>query len=219
MSEFERSTINRVRRVPDRGKYDKETIYSIVDDALVCHVAFVQDGRPFVIPTLHARRDDEILLHGATTSRLIRHVAAGNELCLAITHVDGIVLARSVFHHSINYRAAVLFGRGYLVEGDKKSMAALQQFTERLLPGRWSDARQPNQKELKATSVVAIPIESASAKIRTGPPVDDEEDYMLPVWAGILPLVQSFGIPEADGRLADDIIVPEYLARYVASRS
>ena len=219
MSEFERSTINRVRRVPDRGKYDKETIYSIVDDALVCHVAFVQDGRPFVIPTLHARRDDEILLHGATTSRLIRHVAAGNELCLAITHVDGIVLARSVFHHSINYRAAVLFGCGYLVEGDKKNMAALQQFTERLLPGRWSDARQPNQKELKATSVVAIPIESASAKIRTGPPVDDEEDYMLPVWAGILPLVQSFGIPEADGRLADDIIVPEYLARYVASRS
>ncbi len=219
MSDFERSEINRIRRVPERGKYDKKTIYRIVDDALICHVAFVQDGRPFVIPTLHARRDDEILLHGANTSRLIRHVAAGNELCLAMTHVDGIVLARSVFHHSINYRSAVLFGRGYLVKGDGKNVAALQQFTERLLPGRWMDARQPNKSELKATSVVAIPIESASAKIRSGPPVDDEEDYVLPVWAGILPVIQSYGVPMADDRLADETTFPEYLAQYIADHN
>ena len=135
MSEYKKTEVNRVRRVPERGQYDKETIYGIVDDALICHVGFVQEGRPFVIPTLHARQGDEILLHGATTSRLIRHVQAGHEVCLTMTHVDGIVLARSVFHHSINYRSAVLFGRGHLLEGDEATMAALEYFTERLMPG------------------------------------------------------------------------------------
>lgn len=215
MSDFAMSKINRVRRVPERGRYDRETIYGIVDDALICHVAFVQDGRPFAIPTLHARRGDEILLHGATSSRLIRHVQDGHELCLAITLVDGLVLARSVFHHSINYRSAILFGKGYLVEGDAATMEALEQFTERLVPGRWADTRLPSGKELQATAVVAIPIETASAKIRSGPPGDDEEDYALPYWAGVLPVAQTFGQPEPDERLADGISVPDYIHDYM----
>ena len=219
MSEFAITPINRLRRIPERGIYDKETIYQIIDDALICHVGLVQDGRPFVIPTLHARRDDEILLHGATTSRLIRHAQAGNQLCLTFTHVDGIVLARSVFHHSINYRSVVLFGQGQLVQGDQANMDALEQFTERLLPGRWDDARSPNAKELKATSIVAISIESASAKVRSGEPGDDEEDYALPHWAGVLPVRQEVGSPEPDGRLADDTPLPDYIADYILSRN
>ncbi|UCC53698.1 MAG: pyridoxamine 5'-phosphate oxidase family protein, partial [Anaerolineaceae bacterium] len=211
--------INRLRRIPERGIYDQETIYQIIDDALICHVGLVQDGRPFVIPTLHARRDDEILLHGATTSRLIRHAQAGNQLCLTFTHVDGIVLARSVFHHSINYRSVVLFGQGQLVQGDQANMDALEQFTERLLPGRWDDARSPNAKELKATSVVAISIESASAKVRSGAPGDDEEDYALPHWAGVLPVRQEVGSPEPDGRLADGTPLPDYIVDYILSRN
>ena len=218
MTEYKPTEISRVRRVPKRGFYDKETIYGIVDDALICHVGFVEEGRPFVIPTMHARRDDEILLHGATTSRLIRHVQAGNEVCLTMTHLDGIVLARSVFHHSLNYRSAVLFGRGYLVEGDEAMMAALELFTERLMPGRWADARSPNRKELKATAVVAVPIEMASAKVRSGPPGDDEEDYALPVWAGVLPIVQEVGTPEADGRLPEEIAVPDYVLKFRSDR-
>ena len=218
MTEYKPTEVSRVRRVPERGQYDKETIYGIVDDALICHVGFVQEGRPFVIPTLHARQGDEILLHGATTSRLIRHVQAGHEVCLTMTHVDGIVLARSVFHHSLNYRSAVLFGRGYLLEGDEATMAALEYFTERLMPGRWVDARSPNRKELKATAVVAVPIEMASAKVRSGPPGDDEEDYTLPVWAGVLPIVQKVGLPEADGRLAEEIAVPDYVVKYMTER-
>lgn len=219
MTKFEKSDENRVRRVPDRGRYDKETIYGIVDDALICHVAFEQNGRPFVIPTLHARKGDEILLHGATTSRLISHIQEGHQICLAMTHVDGIVLARSAFHHSINYRSAVLFGCGYLVEGDEATMTALKQFTERLLPGRWDDTRMPNAKELKATAVVAIPIDTASAKIRSGPPGDDEEDYALPYWAGVLPIVQAYGAPEADSRLTGGTTLPGYVSRYIKNRS
>ena len=218
MSEYKKTEINRVRRVPKRGLYDKKTIYGIVDDALICHAGFVQDGRPFVIPTMHARRGDEILLHGATTSRLIRHVQAGNEICVTMTHLDGIVLARSVFSHSLNYRSAVLFGRGYLVEGDEATLEALELFTERLMPGRWADARSPNREELKATAVVAIPIEMASAKVRSGPPADDEEDYALPVWAGVLPIEQVVGPPEADGRLAEDINVPDYVVKFRSGR-
>jgi nitroimidazol reductase NimA-like FMN-containing flavoprotein (pyridoxamine 5'-phosphate oxidase superfamily) len=219
MQQYSKTDVNRVRRVPERGQYDQETIYGIVDDALICHAGFVQEGRPYVIPTLHARRGNEILLHGATTSRLIRHVQAGHEVCLTMTHVDGIVLARSVFHHSINYRSAVLFGKGYLVAGDDATMAALEQFTERLMPGRWADARSPNRKELKATAVVAVPIELASAKVRSGGPGEEEADYALPVWAGVLPITQKVGSPEADSKLPDDITVPDYVVKYISDRS
>lgn len=218
MTSFEKSDRNRVRRVPERGKYDKNSIYEIVDAALMCHVGFVVDGRPFVIPTLHARRGDDILLHGAVTSRLIRHVQAGNEVCITVTHVDGIVLARSVFHHSINYRSAVLFGSGRLLQGDEATLEALEVFTNRLMPGRWADARLPNAKELKATSVVAVSIDSASAKIRSGPPGEEEEDYVLPYWAGVLPLRMVAGEPLEDERLLEGVTLPGYVAEYVRER-
>lgn len=214
MTEFTQTDKNRVRRVPNRGAYDKATIYPIVDAALICHVGLVQDDEPVVIPTLHARRGDEILLHGATTSRLIQYAAAGHPLCLTMTLVDGLVLARSVFHHSINYRSAVLFGRGQLVPDDQK-LEYLAHFTEKLLPGRWDDVRAPNAVEAKATAVVAVSIESASAKVRTGPPKDDEEDYALPVWAGVLPIQQAFGDLVADPQLAEGIAVPGYLREYI----
>lgn len=214
MTEFSQTDKNRVRRVPNRGAYDKATIYPIVDAALICHVGLVQDGEPVVIPTLHARRGDEILLHGATTSRLIQVAAAGQPLCLTMTLVDGLVLARSVFHHSVNYRSAVIFGRGRLVP-DAEKLDYLAHFTEKLLPGRWDDVRAPNTAEFKATAVVTVTIESASAKVRTGPPKDDEEDYALPVWAGVLPIHQTFGELVADPQLQEGIAVPEYLQAYL----
>lgn len=218
VSSFDKTPVNQVKRVPDRGKYDRESVYSIVDEALVCHVAFVQDGRPFIIPTLHALDGDAILLHGATTSRLIQHVAAGNEVAISVTLVDGLVLARSVFHHSTNYRSAVIFGRGELVP-DEEKMAALRLFTERLLPGRWDDARQPNEKELKATAVARVPISLASAKVRTGPPGDDDEDLALPVWAGVLPIRTEFLPPEPAPNLPANTPLPAYLSGYIAERN
>ncbi len=211
MTEFTRSKRNQVRRQPARGAYDKATIYPIVDEALICHVGLVEAGQPVVIPTLHARRDDEILLHGATTSRLMQYAASGAPLCITVTHVDGLVLARSVFHHSANYRSAVLFGRGTLVAEEAEKMAALAAFTEKLIPGRWDDARLPNAVELKATTVVAVTIDEASAKIRTGPPKDDAEDYALDVWAGVVPLTVQRSTPEADPQLRADIPLPVYL--------
>ena len=218
MSSSEKTARNRVVRVPDRGHYDRETVYAVIDEALVCHVAFVQDGLPFVIPTLHARDGDRLLLHGATTSRLIQHVAAGQEVSVAMTLVDGLVLARSVFHHSVNYRSAVLFGRGELVE-DGGKMAALERFTEKLVPGRWADARRPNPVELKATAVVAIPIDLASAKIRTGGPKDDPEDYALPVWAGVVPMETHYLLPETDPAMTNEAPVPDYVTELLAARN
>lgn len=209
---FERTDRNRVRRLPKRGHYDRETIYPIVDEARICHVGFAQDDQPFVIPTIHARRGDELLLHGATTSRMLRHIEGGHPLCVTVTLLDGVVLARSVFHHSMNYRAAVLFGRGRLLE-DHEKMDALEVISEAILPGRWADARQPNEKELRATSVVSMQIESASAKIRRGPPGDEEEDYALPHWAGVLPLHLAAGPPIPDPLLPDEIPLPDYIRR------
>lgn len=214
MTEFPQTAQNRVRRMPTRGAYDTATIYPIVDEALICHVGLIEAEQPVVIPTLHARDGDQILLHGATTSRLLRYAATGAPLCITVTHVDGLVLARSIFHHSINYRSAVLFGRGVLVEGEAAKLTALARFTEKLIPGRWDDARVPNAVELKATAVVAVTIESASAKIRTGPPKDDEEDYALPVWAGVLPLHQSVGEPLPDPAAHTEIRVPDYIVNY-----
>ncbi len=215
MTVFPPTNQNRVRRQPTRGHYDVETIHAIVDAAFVCHVGFVQDGHPYVIPTLHARRGDEILLHGASSSRLMRHAAAGFPLAITVTHVDGIVLARSVFNHSINYRSAVLFGKGRLIDEPAAKLAALRAFTDRLLPGRWDDVRRPTETEMKATAVVAITIEKASAKIRTGPPGDDEDDYGRATWAGVLPLSVHYGPLQADPRLADDIEIPHYLHNFV----
>jgi hypothetical protein len=200
--------------MPKRGHYDRATVYRIIDEALVCHVAFVVDGVPTVIPTLHARRGDELLLHGARTSRMLQHVAAANPVSVAITLLDGIVLARSVFHHSMNYRSVVLHGTGRLVESPDEKVAALEAFVEHIARGRWTDARKPSRKELKATSVIALPIEVAAAKVRTGPPLDDDEDYALPIWAGVLPLSLHAGPAIPDPRLDSDIAAPSYVRKY-----
>lgn len=218
MESFEKMNKNRVKRHPERGAYDKATVYQIIDEALICHVAFVQDDEPVVIPTLHARHDDSILLHGATSSRLMRHLASGQRVSVAFSLVDGLVLARSVFNHSINYRSVVLFGQGQKIESDAQKMVALERFTERIMPGRWADARMPTATELKATAVSKVPIELASAKIRQGPPVDDEADLNLPVWAGILPIRQRAGEPAPDPQQLSGIPLPDYIRRYVETR-
>jgi nitroimidazol reductase NimA-like FMN-containing flavoprotein (pyridoxamine 5'-phosphate oxidase superfamily) len=211
---FAKTNRNKVKRLPERGHYDAATIYPIVDAALICHVGFAIDNQPYVIPTLHARQGDSILLHGAKGNRLLRHIQSGGPVCITVTVMDGIVLARSVFHHSINYRSAVLFGTGAIVEGDEERMQALEAFTERLIPGRWRDARPPSPIELKQTTIVAVPIESASAKIRTGPPKDEDEDMDLPVWAGVLPLQYVAGAPIADAQLDPGVELPDYIRDY-----
>jgi len=208
MSNSHRSKIN---RIPARGNYDKETINQIIDAALYCHVSFVHSNQPYIIPTIHARMGDRIVLHGAKGSRMLKHIAEGNEVCVAITLMDGLVLARSVFHHSMNYRSVVIFGKGKVLESKVKKLEALKTITEHIIPGRWEDARKPNEKELNATIVISIDINEASAKIRTGPPIDDEEDYNLPVWAGVLPLSLAIAPPQNDPKLNPGIPIPNYL--------
>jgi hypothetical protein len=212
---YPKTGLNKVRRLPDRGAYDRETIYAIVDASLVCHVGFVADGQPFVIPTLHARLGDELYLHGAKASRLLKHVASGQPVSVCVTLLDGIVLARSLFESSLNYRSAVLFGRGRLVEDEAEKLRGLAALSDQVMPGRWEDARQPNAEELRATTVVAIHVESASAKVRSGPGKDKDEDYALPVWAGVLPMEMAFLEPVPDPSLAAGIEVPGYLRGYL----
>lgn len=214
MPSFLKTPRSRIKRLPKRGFYDRELIYSIIDEALICHVGFVVGRQPYVIPTIHARRGDTLLLHGAKTSRLITHAAAGHPLSVAITLLDGLVVARGVFHNSMNYRSVVLFGKGKLIEDPTEQWEALRDLTERVYPGRWDDSRLPNRKELKATAVVAIEIEEASAKMRSGPPVDDAEDYALPFWAGVLPVKQAILPPEDDPRLRAGIKPPDYIVHY-----
>ncbi len=214
MPDFPQTQKTRIHRLPKRGHYDRETIYQIIDEALICHVGFVENGQPFVIPTNFARVEDTIILHGAPASRMLKHIAAGNPVCIETTIVDGLVLARSVFHHSVNYRSVVLFGTGRLLEDDQEKMAALKAVVEHLIPGRWSEARLPNPKELDATLVVSIKIDEASAKLRTGLPGDDEEDYALPLWAGVLPLQILPQAPIRDERLPAETPVPAYVASY-----
>lgn len=218
MSSFEKTDLNRVKRIPKRGHYDKATIYPIVDEALICHVGLIHEGKPVVIPTIHARSEDAILIHGASTSRLMTHTGGGNDICITITHLDGLVLARSSFNHSMNYRSVVLYGKGEIVEDIEEKNKALALFTNKLVPHRWEDARKPTQTELKATHVVKIPIDLASAKVRTGPPVDDKKDYELDVWAGVLPIITSFGEIEEDPLLEKSIKVPQYIKDYQASK-
>jgi hypothetical protein len=214
MTQFNTTDKNHINRIPKRGQYDRETIYRILDEALICHVGFAQEGQPYVIPINFARVDDSIVLHGAKASRLLKHVAAGYPVCVEATIVDGLVLARSVFNHSVNYRSVVLFGRGCPVEDEQEKLSALRAITEHLIPGRWQEARLPNSKELHATAVVSIKIDEASAKVRMGPPVDDQEDYALPVWAGVLPLREQASSPIGDELLSEDIPLPEYVAQY-----
>ncbi len=218
MTDFHTTNRNKVKRLPARGHYDSETIYSILDEALICHVAFIQDNQPFVIPCLYGRQDDKILLHGAKASRLMQYIQAGGSVSVAVSLIDGLVIARSVFHHSVNYRSVVLFGQGQLVDTKEGKLRALEVITDHILPGRWAEARQPNPKEINATTVVSIPIDSASAKIRTGPPGDDEVDYQLPIWAGVLPLSLQAQSPTNDPLLSVDVPVPAYVTNYRRGR-
>jgi hypothetical protein len=195
-----RSDDSRIRRVPDRGRYDTETIYAILDAALVSHVGLVSGGRPIVIPMLHGRDGDALYLHGSVASRLQRAVAGGVDVCVTATIVDGLVFARSSFHHSMNYRSVVAFGQAHAAEDDEK-VHGLRTIAEHLTPGRWAEAREPNDIELRQTSVLRLRIDEASAKIRTGGPVDDEEDIELPIWAGVLPLIPRWDAPIDAGDL------------------
>jgi uncharacterized protein len=216
---FHKSGRNKLGRHPERGEYEREAVYGIVDESLICHVGFVQDGQPFVIPTLHARDGDRLLLHGSAASRMIKHLGGGHPACVTITLVDGLVLARSVFNHSVNYRSAVLFGTGEAIVEPEAKRQALLCFMERLLPGRWADVRAPTDQELKATGVVAIPLASVSAKVRGGPPKDEPEDVDLPVWAGVLPMRQTFGAPLAAPDGPADAELPAYLEAFLVSRA
>jgi uncharacterized protein len=218
MPEFAVDDRNRVRRGAHRADYDRDTVYAIIDEALYCHVGFVQDGLPYVIPTNHARMDDRVILHGSTASRMLEAAGSGAPLCVTFTLLDGLVLARSVFSHSVNYRSAVVFGKGEVVTDAAEKLAALEAITEHILPGRWADARRPTEKELNATAVVAMAIESASAKARSGPPGDNEADYALPVWAGVLPMRRAFLSPEPDPALRGDVAIPDYVKDYWRGR-
>jgi hypothetical protein len=204
----------RVRRLPKRAAYDRATIHAILDEALVCHLGFVHADQPFVLPTLHARIGDLLYVHGSSASRMLGKLADGVAVCITVTLIDGLVLARSAFHHSVNYRSVVLLGTARSVTDADEKLAALHAFTEQIVPGRWADIRPPTPQELKATSVLCLPLEEASAKVRTGPPVDDEEDYALDVWAGVLPLRQQALEPVADPQLTPGICPPRYVTAY-----
>jgi len=210
-----RSERTKVKRLPARGAYDQETIYSILDDGFICHVGFAIDGQPYVIPTGYARIGDHVYIHGSSASRMLRSLAEGIDVCVTVTHVDGLVLARSAFHHSINYRSVVVLGQAKMVEDPAEKEMALEAFTEHIIPGRWPEIRWPSELELKATTVLKLAIDEASAKVRTGDPKDDDEDYGMNVWAGVVPLSSKPGQPIRDSRLADEIDLPTYISEYL----
>jgi uncharacterized protein len=211
MSEFTPTERTQVKRLPKRGKYDQETVYKILDSAFVCHVGFNVDGQPYVIPTNYGRSGNTLYIHGSAASRMLRSLSEGIPVCVTITHVDGIVLARSAFHHSVNYRSVVILGTANLVSDPVEKMEALRIFTDHVMKGRWDDVRQPTDQELKATTVLSLTLEEVSAKVRTGGPIDDEEDYQLPVWAGVLPLEVIAKTPIPDARLSQQVRIPGYL--------
>jgi uncharacterized protein len=203
-----------VRRLPQRAVYDRETIHAILDEGFICHVGFSADGQPYVIPTGYGRAGDTLYLHGSAASRMLRNLADGVRVCVTVTLLDGLVLARSAYHHSMNYRSVVVLGTAVEVTGEDERNAALETISEHIIRGRWTDIRPPNALELKATRVLRLPIEEASAKVRTGPPVDDEEDYDLPYWAGVLPMRLEIGAPIADPRLRPGVRVPTSVSGY-----
>jgi hypothetical protein len=211
---FQPTGRTQVKRLPKRGHYDAETVCQILDAGYVWHVGFSVDGQPYVIPTNYGRSGDTLYLHGSAASRMLKTLSAGVPVCVTVTHIDGLVLARSAFHHSVNYRSVVILGNARLVDHPAEKMEALRLFTEHVMKGRWDEIRQPNELELKATSVLALPLEEVSAKVRAGGPVDDEPDYALPVWAGVLPLEIVARTPEPDALRKNDPPLPEYLKNY-----
>lgn len=204
----------KLKRLPKRGHFDRETVYGILDEGFICHIGFAPEGQPFVIPTGYARVDDKLYIHGSQASRMLRTLSGGVDACVTVTIVDGLVLARSAFHHSMNYRSVVIFGRATLVQDREEKMAALLALSEHFIRGRWADVREPTDQEMKLTTVLSLPLVEASAKVRSGPPLDDEEDYALPVWAGVIPLRLEAGTPVADERLMAGIEVPPCVREY-----
>jgi nitroimidazol reductase NimA-like FMN-containing flavoprotein (pyridoxamine 5'-phosphate oxidase superfamily) len=208
----------RLVREPDRAVYDRAAAYQILDEGFICHVGFAVDGQPFVIPTGYGRAGDNLYIHGSAASRMLRRVDEGVAVCITVTLLDGLVLARSIFNHSMNYRSVVVLGTAVAVTDAKEKLEALRLLSEHILPGRWAESRQPNEKELKATLVMRLPIEEFSAKVRKGPPVDDEEDYAFPTWAGVIPLTIVAGGPIDDARLMPGQKAPEYARTYTRKR-
>ena len=206
----------RIVREPQRAVYDRGVVYKILDEGFVCHVGFTADHQTFVIPTMYARVGDAICFHGSAASRMLRGVGGGLNVCVTVTLADGLVLARSVFNHSMNYRSVVALGIAAIVDESDEKLAALQAFTEKILPGRWNDARQPNEKELKATTILRLPLTEVSAKVRVGGVEDDAEDYALKVWAGIVPLRLVADTPIRDERCDASLDTPAYAKKFRA---
>ena len=211
---FPQTDRTKLKRLPKRGHFDRETVYGILDEGFICHIGFVVDAHPVVIPTGYARVDDKLYIHGSQASRMLRTLANGIDTCVTVTLIDGLVLARSAFHHSMNYRSVVVFGRAMLVEDPQEKMSALLALSEHFIRGRWNDVREPTELEMKQTTVLSLTLDEASAKIRTGPPLDDEEDYSLPIWAGVVPLRLTAGEPVNDPRLPPNVPVPDYATNY-----
>ena len=211
---FTETERTKLKRLPKRGHFDRETVYGILDEGFICHVGFAPEGQPVVIPTGYARAGDNLYIHGSQASRMLRTLSGGVDACVTVTLIDGLVLARSAFHHSMNYRSVVIFGRATPVEEREDKLSALLALSEHIVRGRWADVREPTEQELRQTTVLSMPILEASAKVRTGPPLDDEEDYAMPIWAGVLPLRLETGRPIKDPRLPDGIQIPEYVLTY-----
>ena len=201
MDNYTPTARTKIRRLPKRGSYDKLTVHAILDQGHICHVGFAVDAQPYVIPTVYARADATLYIHGSAVSRMLRTLAQTVPVCITVTLLDGLVLARSAFHHSLNYRSVVMIGNARLVDDGDEKMRALHLITNHVVPARWEEARTPNERELRQSSVLALPLEEVSAKIRSGPPVDDDEDYSLPIWAGVVPVETRLGNPINDGRL------------------
>lgn len=204
----------RVVREPERASYDREAVYRILDEGFLCHVGFSVEGQPFVIPTSYGRDGANLYIHGSAASRMLRQMKEGVSVCVTVTLLDGLVLARSIFNHSMNYRSVVILGKATLVDDPDEKLKALRTLSDHILPGRWDQVRQPNEKELKATSVLCVPIEEYSAKVRTGPPIDDAEDYSFPTWAGVVPLEMKAGEPIADSKLDAKQPMPTNVRNY-----
>ena len=211
---FTQTDRTKLKRLPKRGHFDRETVYGILDEGFICHVGFAPQGQPFVIPTGYARVDDKLYIHGSQASRMLRTLSGDVDACVTVTIIDGLVLARSAFHHSMNYRSVVVFGRATLIEDREEKMVALLALSEHIIRGRWADVREPTEEEMKMTTVLSLPLAEASAKIRTGPPLDDEEDYAMEVWAGVIPLRLVAGEPVDDPRLPENIEIPAYAREY-----
>jgi nitroimidazol reductase NimA-like FMN-containing flavoprotein (pyridoxamine 5'-phosphate oxidase superfamily) len=214
MNDIPRTDRSTIRRLPSRAVYDRALIHAILDEGLVCHVGFVVDGWPVVIPTIHVRMGERLYMHGSPASRMLKTLAGGVDVCVTVTLVDGLVLARSAFHHSMNYRSVVLFGLARAVDDPDEKARILRVLSEHLVSGRWRDVRGPTPGELKATSVLSLPIDEASAKVRTGHPVDDEDDYTRPIWAGVIPLAVTAGQPLPCPRLLPGVAPPPYVSSY-----